>query len=277
MQAVVTHPGGVLAGAASTEARRGLPEAEDRFETVVKPSAKLSGAERLAIYGRSYHARLLECFHSMFKALRHALGEELFDRFVLDYLEHHPPRSYTLHRLAEHFPEHLAATRPDADLPIEEREPWADFLVELARLEKAFGEIYDGPGNEGQTLPSEATVFALAPEVLLASRLAPAPCLHLFALRFPAHDFLQSVHRGEDPEMPAAAATFLAVHRREYQVRFHPLSPPQYALLQALDGRRTLTQAIHLAGETEPLEAAMARSFLRAWVAEGFFERVRTG
>ncbi|HKQ52694.1 MAG TPA: DNA-binding domain-containing protein, partial [Pyrinomonadaceae bacterium] len=151
VQAVVTHPAGVAHGVASAEAQAvGLRPDLDALETVVAPSATLSGAERLAIYWRSYHARLLQCFREMFPALLHALGQELFDGFARDYLQRHPSRSYTLDRLADAFPQHLAETRPDAAAPPDERESWPDFIVELATLEWAFLKVYDGPGLEGR-------------------------------------------------------------------------------------------------------------------------------
>jgi hypothetical protein len=277
MQAVITHPGGIHPGAASVRARQSLEVDGEHLETVVTASATLTGAERLEIYGRSYHARLLETFRSMFPALLHALGEELFDRFALDYLEHHPPHSYSLNRLAEGFPQHLATTRPDAALPPEERASWPTFLIELAVLEQAFTEVYDGPGVEGQALPTEAELLELDPALLLASRLLPVPCLRLFAFQFPVDDYLKAVRREEGPDIPEPSAMFLAIHRLDYQVRFHRLSSAQYELLRALDGERTVAEALEVAagrGLQEAIAAAMARSWLRAWVREGFFERV---
>src|SRR5919197_5335299 len=102
----------------------------------------LHQAARLDVYRKAYRARLLTCLRDTHPGLRHALGEELFDAFALDYLETHPSRRYTLFRLSEAFADHLAATRPGD-------RGWPDFIIDLARLERTFMEVYEGPGVEG--------------------------------------------------------------------------------------------------------------------------------
>ena len=58
-------------------------------ELVVEPKLG-SAARRLAIYQRSYYERLLSCMREQFPALCHALGQELFDDFALEYLRDTP-------------------------------------------------------------------------------------------------------------------------------------------------------------------------------------------
>src|SRR5262245_11063565 len=159
-------------------------ERVERVEDVVTASATQSAAERLAIYQRSYQARLLECLRAVFPAVRHALGPELFERFAIDYLVYDPPAGYTLARVAAGFPAYLAATRPDAARPATDRAPWADFLIELATLELAFQEVYDGDGLEAAVPPPVEEVIALPPGALLARRFVPAPSLRLFHFGF---------------------------------------------------------------------------------------------
>jgi hypothetical protein len=280
VQAVITHPGGLVSGIVSEAARRSLAVDLDALEDVVAPSATLSGAERLAIYWRSYHARLLQCFQAMFPALLRALGEELFNQFALDYLQHHPSQSFTLDRLADAFPQHLAETRPDADAPPDQRERWPDFIIELATLEWAFLKVYDGPGVEGRPLPGVRDILAMTVEQLLEMRPVRAPCLRLFAFRYPVHTYMLAVRRGEEPEWPAQADSFVAMTRRNYRVMLHELSSPQYALLQALDGRLTVAQALDRAadgnGHGHSLVATI-RDWLCDWVAKGFFDHRNRG
>src|SRR6188472_2248325 len=99
MQAVITHPGGVVAGIGAESARQHAVVAPEQIEAVVARSQALSGIERLEVYSRAYFARLLECLHSQFPMLAKALGHDLFDRFACGYLEQHPSQSYTLARL----------------------------------------------------------------------------------------------------------------------------------------------------------------------------------
>lgn len=269
MQSVITHPNGIVSGMSSEEARGSMEVNTDMLEKIVAPSSTMSGAERLAIYFRSYHARLQLCFQSMFPCLRRALGQELFNRFVIDYLQHHPPQSYTLDHLADDFPDHLARTRPDADAPIYERESWPDFIIELARLELAFVKVYDGSGVEGRRLPDAQDIFQIGVERLLDARIAPVCCLRLFAFRYPVHAYLVAARRGKNMEMPAPAESFVAMTRRNYRVLLHEISSAQYAFLQSLDGHRTADQALDLAARPAELT-----DWLCDWAAKGFFERV---
>ncbi len=73
--------------------------------------------------------------------------------------------------------------RPDA-APEEAAAPdWADLLIDLATLELAVAEVFDGPGAEGEPLPAAATLPAAAE--FAAARLEPVPCLRLLTFRFP--------------------------------------------------------------------------------------------
>ncbi|MCA1568155.1 MAG: DNA-binding domain-containing protein [Acidobacteria bacterium] len=276
MQAVITHPGGVGAGVASPAARRRVAVDAKSLETIVIPSETLTGAERLAIYSRSYHARLLQCMREMLPALYHALGEGLFNLFALDYLQHHPPRSYTLDNLADRFVQHLAETRPDSNALPSERESWPDFIVELVAMEWAFLKVYDGDGLEGRALPSAAGIRALDLERILESRPAPAPCLRLFAFRYPVHAYMLAVRRGERPPIPAPSETFVAATRSDFRVMLYELSAQQYAVLKAFDGQHALKDALDQIGSVSSPRphAATIRDWLCDWASKGFLETV---
>lgn len=277
MQAVIAHPSGVAAGVASAEARRNVDVELGRLGEVLSPSSTLTAAERMAIYSRSYHARLLQCFGSMFPALLRALGERLFNHFALDYLQHHPPRSYTLDELADAFPQHLADTRPDADAPPEEREPWPDFIIELASLELAFLKVYDGPGVEGRALPGARDILNTGGTRILQARPAPAPCLRLFAFRYPVHTYMLAARRAGELPLPSPAESFVAMTRQDYRVKLYQLTAPQYALLKQFDGRRTVGEILvsrERAPLPQPPSSSDVRDWLWEWTVRGFFESI---
>jgi hypothetical protein len=274
MQAVITHPGGFAPGLASIEAQRSLSLEADSLNDVITPSARLSGAQHLAIYCRSYRARLLQCFQSMFPSLLYALGEDLFSRFAFDYLQHYPPHSYTLDQLADGFPRHLAETSPNANAPVDQRESWPDFIIELATLELAFLKVYDGPGTESQSLPDPRTMRALSAEHFLALRPVPAPCLRLFTFRYPVRNYFLNARQKQMPQLPAPAETFVAMTRRNYRVVLHELTSSQYAFLAVVSGRYTVDQALNsptfsAATKTESIETV--RGWLCDWVNIGCF------
>src|SRR6202035_3046058 len=65
----------------------------------IKPNDRLSSAERLEIYSRSYWFRVLDSFHDDFPGLRAVLGERAFYRLSRAYLVECPSRSFTLRNL----------------------------------------------------------------------------------------------------------------------------------------------------------------------------------
>jgi hypothetical protein len=242
--------------------------APEGLDAVVRSSSRLAAAQRLELYRRSYHLRLLEAMRASYPGLRHMLGNELFDDFALGYLHAQPSRSYTLQELGRGFAEHLAATRPDADgAP----ETWPSMIIDLARLERTFTEVYDGPGSEGSELP-DASDLATEPDAAwLAATVEPVPCLRLMRCSFAAGPYLSDVRRGGEPPLPAPAESFVAVCRRDYVVTLTPLDATEHALLSALlRGVR-----VEAAGSGAGLTPIEAWRLVRLWADAAFFQSLK--
>ncbi len=265
------HPGGVAEGMQSAAAREHIELAPNQIEQVIARSAALDGVERLEIYARAYYARLVECMEAEFPILARAVGDELFREFAVGYLECYPSRSYTLNHLGARFSDYLAETIPvdDADSPS------PAFLVDLARLEWTFGEVFDGPGVERTPLLQPDQLARLEPDDWAEMRLLPVPCLRVLRLDYPVHDYYRALRADTDSPPPPPRETWLAVTRRDYVVRHYPLVPMQYALLDAILHGASVGQAIESAvtlAEASPEQmAANLREWFRFWTAESFF------
>lgn len=250
MHAAMTDPHGV---------------AEDA-RAVVNGSPGMPAEQRLELYRRTYHRRLTGCLRDSHPALCHALGEQLFEDFALDYLDAHPPRGPSLDTLGAMFADHLQATRPDRDMPPARRERWPDLLVDLARLERAFLEVYDGPGAEhartlcSSDLPADGGARA-------AMRVRPVPCLRLLRVSHRVDEYLLAVRRGEDPQLPAQCEHFVALSRSDWRVTLTGLQAAEHALLTALMRGADLAAASTAA----TIDHGAAWSCLREWTQRGFF------
>lgn len=293
-QAVITHPHGVAEGLETPAARRwielsGASSDGAALESVIGRSSRLDSAGRLAIYADAYHARLIECLESSFPQTARALGSPLFAEFGIAYLQTHPSRSYTLNRLGDAFADWLRASRPEraADEPL----GWPDLLAELAELEGAIDQVFDGPGVEpdasfgGAGAPvvlSAADLSSLDPQRLLEMQLETVPCLRLLAQRFPVNDYYAALRAAEDPDtvdVPEPSPSWLALSRRDWVVRRLPLSEPQYVLLAALRDGQTLGAALEQVGsmvdwDDNELAASLQRWFA-TWTALPCFLRPR--
>ena len=278
MQAVITHPDGVLSGA-DGEAARGLIDAgRGNLESVVTRSRSLDAADRLAIYANAYYARLIECVGDVFPVLKRVLGEEVFDNFAFDYLQSYPSKRYTLNFLGDHFVDFLRETRPDPEKEKDEAD-WADLLIDLAILEWTIYEVFDGPGTEQDKMLESEDVAGVDPAAWLEIHMQTPPCLRLLELRYPVNELYTSVRASEDElevPFPDPAITYVAISRRDYIVRRYDLTRPQYELLRVLHGGGTVGQALEACADVIPADeldqlVVDVQQWFRNWTAERCF------
>lgn len=274
MQSVIVHADGIGAGIESTAAHAAIPIGSAEIEQLICRSHAQTSMERLSVYSNAYWARLLEVLTGDYPALVHALGDDVFIGMGHAYLQEHPPQSYTLADLGAHFPEYLANSRPPNQN--EDGSPdWADFLIDLARLERTYSEIFDGPGIEGQVILQAEDLRDLAAEEWLAARLMPAPCLRVAAFRFPVHEYASAVRQQLPAEIPTAQPTFLAMTRRDYVVRRVSLENDEFAVLAELIQGTSIAEALERtfvnSRRTIDELAADVRRWFRNWSAAGYF------
>lgn len=275
MQAVITHPAGVEVGIESFAAQQQIGVVPEQAERVIARSQAQSALERLEIYNRAYFGRLLECLREEYSVLAAALGTEIFDSFAMGYLHAHPSRSYTLNDLGAHFPEFLAETRPPRGEEERAGRDWPEFMIDLARVERAVNEVFDGPGIEGERLLDAAALQTIAAERWPGARLLCVPCLKLLQLNYPVNDYFAAIRRGDTPAIPEPGISYLVVTRRDYRVRRFPLELPAYELLSSLARGLTIGEAVRRAADVseladEPLARRIGEWF-RFWAAEGLF------
>lgn len=229
----------------------------------VAASRALTAGERLGVYRHAYLARLLEVLREWFPCTRYAVGGDLFDQLCGGYLQAHPPTSYTLGRLADHFAEYLERTRP-AD--------WGQFVVELVRLELAIERVFDAAGPEG--LPP----FRLPEGMNGETRLALVPGCELLQFAYPVSSYFTDWKAGKAPVWPAAGEQFVALYRRDFVVRRSELQEGQFRLLVALQGGATLQEGVEAAAKTEAGShdefARKLREWFEVWAREGLFAAV---
>lgn len=272
--AVITHPQGVGAGANSPPARSAVGSDEINVDAVIEPSKHCTSDDRLGIYGNAYFARLIDCLAVEFPTVRHFVGDDAFAGFVVSYLQRTPPGSYNLHDLGREFAESLRATRPEK-APEETLPDWADFLIEIARLERLYAEVFDGPGDEGELMLSTEDLQRVPMQRRGEIRLKFARSLRQAKFLFPVHQVISQVRAGEEVTIPEPEETCLIVYRRDYVVRRLAVSPVQYRMIGELRAGRTLPlalgSAICLAEQPETLTPEHVQEWFRDWTAAGLF------
>ncbi len=262
LQAVIVYPGDVEEAIASPDAAGEV--APERLEELVRPSHLLTSAERVEIYHGMYLLRMVEALEADYPAVRHFLGEEAFERLVIEYVGTFPSRGYTLNRLGDHLPAFLGEHR---------ERPHAVFLADLARYELAVTEAFDE--RESPILSPDA-VKAIPATAWPMARLEPVAAFRLLALRHPVTPHVEASKLGSAPPAPRRRQCWIAVYRRNYSVMRVDLSRAQYKLLSALASGTPLGEAVAavvLQLRASRRESAVFRWF-SSWVAAGMFSRV---
>ena len=260
---VTTHPEGVLQNQASSARRK-------KLERLVTPGPQLSALERTRIYHDGYFSRLIECLADDYPALRHALGESVFDVLARAYIVAYPSRSRSLNAFGAHLPAYCR-TRT---------EPWAPFAADLARLEWALVEVVHEPSTEGLAAGALAQI---PPGRWQTARLRPAPSVRVLCFDYPVNEFFQAFRDERSPQLPLAARSATAVYRRGLSLWRMSLDPRAALLLTdllasvplgaAIEALQSRSEAI---GSSQDLPQLLSR-WLGEWVQNGFFAAVELG
>ena len=207
-----------------------LPNELNSLEDVVHDSEKLAAKDHLAIYQRSYIARLRNCMATQFSALEYALGEGIFTAFADDYLASQPSYNYNLALLGKHFSEFLEENRPDKD----QKEDWIDFVIELAQFEYDLGVIFEQKAEEEYKLAIINT-----PE----KELQLVPICELFEFDFPVRKFYSDFRNGKEPNLPFERKTYCVVTRHNFKLAVYDLHKEQYEFVSYLKEGLTISEA----------------------------------
>jgi len=279
MMSVITHPQGIEEGISETTAQREFAITPGQIEDLILPSESCSSFQRLSVYNNAYFARLIECLTSEFPTVKRIVGDDSFAAFVVAYLRQSPPGSYTLGDLGRGFAASLRATRPPRK-PDNPGPDWADFLIDLATLERLYADVFDGPGEERLPRLSAESLRLVPPHQWPHVRFEFAPSFQLARFQFPVQETISQIRSGEIASIPDPIETFLIVHRRDYIVRRIPVNAIQYRLLEELHSGKPLAEAMGASMEEmrddELVSPVELQNWFYRWTAAGLFIGVST-
>jgi len=265
---LITAPEGV--GKRLTE----LGRAPGDLETIVRSSGQLSAVERVDVYANMYFFRILEVLGDEHAKIVTLMGGDAFHNLVTDYLLACRPAHPSLREVGARLPAYLATH------PLAEGRPW---LSELARLERARIELFDGPDAEALTLDA---VRSLPPEALPELALRAIPCHAVLHTEYAIAPLWRALE-GRSPGSPGVGhaqvdrlAETILIWRQELTV-FHRVADPDERLyLPLLQRGATFADLCdQVLARASDAEAAAGRAFelLARWLADGVLAAATPG
>lgn len=235
------------------------------IEDVISHSEKLTAKEHLAIYQRSYIARLRNCMSQQFSALEYALGEAIFCAFADNYLASQPSHNYNLSFLGAHFADYLENNRPDSEE--DQKEDWIDFMIELAQFEYAIGVIFEEKAEENYQL---ATIHTPEEELRLV------PVFSMFKFRFPIRKYYSEFKNGKEPNVPLEKESYCVVLRHQFKLAIYDLHKEQFDFLSLLKEQTDIATTKELFKthyrENDAVFEQIWISWKKRWIEANFFQ-----
>ena len=248
--------------------QRGILAGDDAIFDEVNDSAKEKRKVLFGVYRNAYVARLAEILADDYEELHSYLGDQGFARLVKAYIAANPSDQ----RSARWFGRHLPAFVRESETYAKHRE-----VAELAQLEKALADAFDGP--DAEPLGMEV-LAALAPEAWPSLVFEPHPTAIRLTFNTNAAEIWSALKSDAAPPKPEhlPEPQAIVVWRQDFMARFRPLSAEEAMMWnEAAQGVRfgVLCEMVAtFAGEDEA--EIRAATYLKNWVDMGMLAGCQT-
>jgi hypothetical protein len=243
------------------EFQRGILAGDDAILAEVNDSGKEERKVLFGVYRNAYVARLAEILGEDYEQVHSYLGDRAFANLVKAYIAGNPSDQRSARWFGRHMPAFIAKGKTFADHPE---------VAELARLEKALADAFDGPDAEPLRLADLAEV---PPDAWPALEFKPHPAAIRLTFATNAAEIWTALKSETPPPKPTRLPepqAFL-VWREGFMARFKPLSTEEAMMWdEAAKGVRfsVLCEMVAtFAGEDEA--ELRAASYLKSWVDLG--------
>jgi hypothetical protein len=249
------------------ERTRHTPQAHsDVFSATIAGDKRASALDRLEIYATMYFVRLRDVLREDYPKVRTYVGDDAFDELASAFLRACPPTRASTRDVGEALPAFIKASRWG---------PESVGLSELASLERALIEVFDGP--DSQVLKLER-LRRMSPDDLLMLPLSVVPSHVLLQLE---HD-VDCVWRALDVGAAGGAIdeqkTTVLVWRKDLVSCFRAIDGVEASTLDQARSGETFGSVCAWLSEGRSVEEAaqMAHAILGRWVEDGLITASRS-
>jgi Putative DNA-binding domain len=248
--------------------QRGILAGDDAILAEVNDSAKEKRKVLFGVYRNAYVARLAEILDDDYEQLHAYLGDQGFATLVKAYIAANPSDQRSARWFGRHLPTFVGKSQTYAKHPE---------VAELAELEKALADTFDGPDAEPLSIDALA---ALAPDAWPNLVFKPHPAAIRLTFKTNAADIWSALKNETVPPKPEhlLEPQAILVWRQDFMARFRPLSPEEAMMWdEAAKGVRfgVLCEMVAtFAGEDEA--ELRAATYLKGWIDMGMLAGCQT-
>ena len=256
---LITAPSGVAEGlAAERELRAG------GLDAIVLGDERLSAEARVDIYANMYFYRIRDALKEDFPATLAVLGDDNFHNLVTGYILEYPPTEPSISHCGRYLADYLR------DHPLREN---AQFVADLAKLERAIVEVFLGP--DAAALKPDA-LRAMAAEDWPALKLAIHPAAQLLALDWQVSDLLRAVEEHRPWKPAERGAIKVLVWRRTARVFYRDLESVEADALEAASRGATFAEICDIvaADARTPDPVAAMNRMLARWLSDNILTSI---
>jgi Putative DNA-binding domain len=243
------------------EFQRGILAGDDAILSEVNDSAKERRKVLFGVYRNAYVARLAEILGEDYEQLHAYLGDQGFAKLVKSYIAANPSDQRSARWFGRHLPAYVKGNEAYAKHPE---------VAELAALEKALADAFDGPDAKPLDM---AALAGLEPDAWPRLVFQPNPTAIRLIFATNATEIWTALKEENAPPKPIhlPEPQALIVWRQDFMSRFRPLSTEEAMMWDgAAKGVRfgvLCKMVATFAGEDEA-ELRVA-SYLKGWVDMG--------
>lgn len=245
----------------------GILGKEAQAEALIAPPPTGSPGQRFDVYQNGYLQRLTEFLANDYGQLQRYLGDTRFSAMAKAYATRHPPDNPNARWFSRHLPVFLKDTAPYRRHPE---------VAELARLEQALNDAFDGPDSNIVTM---ADLAAIDPTRFSEVRFELAPTAQKFSVTTNVSSLWSCLKCDEKP--PCAidldSPSQILVWRQASGSRFRLLGEEEAMAIDGVAQGLSFGTICEMIAVYEDADGAALRTagYLRGWLEAEIIARVR--
>jgi Putative DNA-binding domain len=248
--------------------QRGILAGDDAILAEVKDSDKENRQVLFGVYRNAYVARLAEILGEDYEQVHAYLGDEGFAKLAAAYIAANPSDQRSARWFGRHLPAFVRAREAYTAHPE---------IADLAELEKALADAFDGPDAKPLRIDALA---AIQPEAWPQLVFTPNPTAIRLTFRTNAGDIWCALKDDTAPPTPKTLPEpqAIVVWRQDFMARFRPLLAEEAMMWdEAAKGVRfgVLCEMVAMFGGEQDAELRAA-SYLKGWVDSGMLANGRS-